>query len=891
MTQLISSTQIIGRRYHILREIGAGNMGAVFHAEDRLSGQSVALKQVRIAAEKLEYGSRASAGHTEEMALAQEFRILSSLRHPNIISVLDYGFDGAGRDRAPYFVMEMLEDASSLMETGDQLDFAGQLDLLVQLLQALTYLHRRGILHRDLKPKNVMVVDGVVKVLDFGLSVAYDQVREGEIAGTPSYMAPELWTGGRATRESDLYAVGVIAYRMFGGVPPFDTSNLNTLFNEVRERAPDLARLRAPQAVRDWVGRLMSKQPAERYGDAAEAAAALLRAAGLPEPVDSDATRESFLQAATFVGRDKELQALVHQLDQARLGHGSAILVAGESGVGKSRLIDELRTVALVQGALVLRGQALSGVSTPYAMWRAPARWLALLTHLPADALSPLHALAPDLARLCGRDVPQPAEITPEATQARLREVLEQLFREQASDASQPVLVLLEDLHWADGGSLALLHALTALADQLPLLIVATFRNDEKPKLPARLPRMRKVRLRRLDAAHTAALTRAMLGVPGENPELLDLLQRETEGNAFFLVEMVRALAEEAGALARVGQGPLPLSLLTGGVQGIVQRRLGRVPQEAQPLVRLAAVAGRELDLHILRQVLAAQGAPAPLERWIEQAADAAVLEVVDGQWRFTHHKLREVALAGIAAGEFQALSHALAEATESAYAVSLRHDPELLAYYWRNAEEPSREEPYAIAAAERALRTGAYQTAAAAYVRALTLSKASGSPERKLAQLLLGMGDACRGMGDNARAARCFRQALALCEQAGYRWGAASALNRLGKLTAETGSPQDAARLMVDGLRTAMQARAQPVALASITAMAGLLLRTGEPVIAAEYASLALHHFACDGPTHYLAERVLEQAAAQIAPEAFEAAKQRGQAAELKEVAGLILA
>ena len=108
-------------------------------------------------------------------------------------------------------------------------------------------------------------------------------------------------------------------------------------------------------------------------------------------------------------------------------------------------------------------------------MWRAPARWLALLTHLPADALSPLHALAPDLARLCGRDVPQPAEITPEATQARLREVLEQLFREQASDASQPVLVLLEDLHWADGGSLALLHALTALADQLPLLIVATF--------------------------------------------------------------------------------------------------------------------------------------------------------------------------------------------------------------------------------------------------------------------------------------------------------------------------------------------------------------------------------------------------------------------------------
>src|SRR5690606_9397425 len=168
--------RIIGGRYQLLEMIGSGSMGTVYQASDRLTGQMVALKQVKVAVEQLEYGSRSSTADSN-LTLAQEFKILASLRHPNIISVLDYGFERSQDDlrpsssRQPYVTMELLTNASDLLETAENLPFETKIDLLIQTLQALVYLHRRNVLHRDLKAKNVLVVDGQVKVLDFGLSI------------------------------------------------------------------------------------------------------------------------------------------------------------------------------------------------------------------------------------------------------------------------------------------------------------------------------------------------------------------------------------------------------------------------------------------------------------------------------------------------------------------------------------------------------------------------------------------------------------------------------------------------------------------------------------------------------------------------------------------------
>lgn len=883
-----SGSTLIGQRYQILRELGAGNMGAVFEAVDRLSGQFVALKQVKVPAAQLEYGSRSD--QSADLSLAQEFRILASLRHPNIISVLDYGFDRQASSRTPFFTMELLETGESFLDVGERLSTDGRIDLIVQMLRAIQYLHRRGILHRDLKPKNVLVVDRLVKVLDFGLSIAHDQAQGGEIAGTPSYMAPELWIGGKPSRESDLYAVGVMAFRVLSGAAPFDSSNLKILFQETRSKIPDYSLLNAPEAVRRVVARLMEKEPADRYSDAGDVIHDLLAGAGLNAEVETAATRESFLQAASLVGREREMTLLSDRLSAAATGRGGMVLVSGESGVGKSRLIDELRTLALVQGTLVLRGQADEAVTTPNTLWRSVLRWLALLEAVNDRQASILKAVVPDIGRLLGRDVPDPPEVIPEAAQARLQHTVIDLIERIASESAQTLLILLEDLHWADAESLHLLRRLTTAIGNLRVLIIATFRDDDAPELAESFPLAELLRVERLNPQQTADLTTAILGERGNNESLVTLLQRETEGNTFFLVEMMRALAEEAGQLSAVGSTPLPLSVITGGVSGIIQRRLSRVPERARPLLELAAVGGRMIDTAVVKHILEQRGLAESFDLWLSDGADAAVFDIYDGQWRFSHNKLREGALKAIDPARFQLLSQELARAVEAVYEVSTRQNADLLAHYWRGAGNAEKEEQYAAQAGEQALRAGAYSAAIGHLERAIELQAHVEAARRKGAMLRQQLGDAYRGIGQHDKAAALYSESLQTCREIGYRWGVASNLNRMGMLLAENGRAAEGVGLLVESLRTAMEARAQPVALGTLVSMGSLMARSGRPGSAAELAAVALNHVASDGTTHYLAERLVDTLRSAMSEAELSQALERGRQLELREVAERIL-
>src|SRR5712692_8358103 len=236
MTSSVVSS-LFSQRYRLAREIGRGGMGVVYRAADRLSGQDVALKRVTKPSEELIFTS-ASASADRQLALAQEFQLLASLRHPNIISVLDYGFDDEHR---PYFTMDLLENPVTVSHYAQSLPVPEKTRVLAQILQALKYLHRRGIVHRDLKPANILVSDGQLKVLDFGLAIARHQEAPGtsSTTGTLAYMAPEVLDGQPAREASDLYAVGVIAYELFMGKHPFNTANLTALVDEILKTVPD----------------------------------------------------------------------------------------------------------------------------------------------------------------------------------------------------------------------------------------------------------------------------------------------------------------------------------------------------------------------------------------------------------------------------------------------------------------------------------------------------------------------------------------------------------------------------------------------------------------------------------------------------------------------------
>ncbi|MGB0387360.1 MAG: tetratricopeptide repeat protein, partial [Ardenticatenaceae bacterium] len=653
------------------------------------------LKQVYLPPEQLDFMSRSASMTTQSLrlALAQEFQTLATLRHPHIISVLDYGF---GQDGQPYFTMNLLEEAQTILEAGKMLDLTGKIELIEQMLQALAYLHRRGILHRDVKPSNVLVSEGRVRVLDFGLSAAKEEAQSSS-GGTFAYMAPELLLGQSPSSEaSDLYAVGMIAYELLLDRPPFD-HNGKYFFEQVLKQTPDLSALDAPLA--EVIGTLLKKQPQERYASAEACLAAFCEALGQPAPVESVAIRESYLQAAKFVGREDEIATLSEALQEAQAGHGSAWLVGGESGVGKSRLLDELRIQALVEGCLVLHGQAeRDGGGLPYGLWREPLRHLVVATaeldDLSAAVLMPL---LPDIEQLLARRIAPAPILEAEATQQRLFTTIASLFRQ----ASQPIVLILEDLQWSQEGLRPLPYLTRQMSDS-SLLILGTYRDDERPELPSLLKGWQVMALARLSEASIAELSRAILGEVGQQAELLALLQRETEGNAFFLVEVVRALAEEAGRLGGIGNMSLPEKVMPQGIATIVQRRLARVPEAAHQLLNLAAVAGRALDLPVM-EALATQSGASNLRIeihnwWLPACANAAVLELQHNRWQFTHDKLREGLLASLSAETLIAHHRQIAQTIEEIYPDDPNQAAQLM-YHWAQVGDSVKEREYAYLA------------------------------------------------------------------------------------------------------------------------------------------------------------------------------------------------
>lgn len=700
-------------RYVIQGQIGKGGMGVVYEAVDRLTGERVAIKQVAIQSAQLLFSGSSPAAMLQQLrlVLAHEFRVLASLRHPNIISVLDYGFD---KQQRPYFTMLFLADAVNILQSGHDKPVEYKVLLIQQMLEAVAYLHRQGILHRDLKPENVLVADGVVRLLDFGLATVRADTQES--AGTWQYLAPEVLWGQTATEAADLYAIGVLAYELFAGEHPFNVYDPDFL-DLVLYEPPDLLRLGVGEALTAVIGKLLQKSPADRYPSAEATIAALSQAVGMPVPPESVSIRESYLQAAHFVGREAELSQLSAALAAAKQGQGTAWLIGGESGVGKSRLLNELQIQALVDGFLVLRGQGVEGGGRPYQLWLDAIRQLVLEQEIDDLAAGVLKALVPDIDRLLGRDIPTPPVLTEGAARQRLFSTIIQLFQR----LDQPVLLIVEDLQWAQE-SLDVLSFLNRQVGGLSLLVLGSYRDDERPDLPKQLPEMQPMVLSRFSADSMLALSVAMLGEGGQSPEVMALLQRETEGNAFFLVEVVRALAEEAGRLSAISQVALPTKLFPQGIQTIIGRRLARIPKEAQRLLPGVAVLGRQLDLPLVVQLAHAMNWPLELEAWLSSCAEAAVLELENGRWQFAHDKLREGILTQLTDQERIAWHTQAAESIEFVYP----DDPEqagALVYHWQMVGNPEKERHYAQQAGEYARRQFLNAEAVQYLSRALTLT------------------------------------------------------------------------------------------------------------------------------------------------------------------------
>ncbi len=633
-------------RHGVRRFLGEGAKKRVYLARDEKIDRDVAVAIVKI--EGLD--AQAVARVQRE---AQAMGRLGD--HPHIVAIYDVG-DEEGR---PYFVGQHMAggglDALALPLPTDRV-----LEITKGVCRGLAHAHARGVVHRDLKPGNVwLAADGAAKIGDFGLAVALDRSRmtvQGTLVGTVAYMAPEQALGADPTPRADLYALGATLYELVTGRPPFlgdaPTAVISQHINQPPV-APSWLTEHCPPDLEELILRLLAKDPEQRPASAEEVLAALERV----DPAQGSAPHSEShvlerLARGVFVGRERELERLRGAFDEALAGRGSMVILVGEPGIGKTRATQELETYARMRGAQVLWGRAYEGAGAPaYWPWTQVGNQYASANDL-TQVQPDMQGKGPVLAVLFPWLREQPNFVEPEqlldaeAAQFRLFDAYATFVRAMANRT--PLVIALDDLHWADKPSLLLLQHVARELGRMRVLVVCTYRDTDLSRTHplsealATLNReagFQRVVLRGLSREEVGAYIRAAANVTPRT-ELLDRSFEETEGNPFFLSEVVNLLTQEGKLTESVSDIAVP-----DGVREALGRRLDRISEEANELLQVAAVAGREFPYETLA-LLSEHGEDALLHL-IEEALEARVIEEMAGagRYRFTHALMQETLL------------------------------------------------------------------------------------------------------------------------------------------------------------------------------------------------------------------------------------------------------
>ena len=262
-------------RYELQEIIGRGAMGVVYRALDPVIGRVVALKTITVPTKTPD---RVRDDVYERFS--REARAAGLLSHPNIVTVYDVGDlgqDSGGDERASFIAMEFVEGRTlrQMVPYGERLPAETALELAMQVARALDYAHRRGVVHRDVKPANILVRDdGLVKLADFGVArlEVSDLTRTGQSVGSPSYIAPEMLMEQPVDGRADLFSLGVILYEVLTGDKPFRGETLAALYHKILSFTPMAPSRANPEVPTEWdpvIMRLLAKQPADRYASAA----------------------------------------------------------------------------------------------------------------------------------------------------------------------------------------------------------------------------------------------------------------------------------------------------------------------------------------------------------------------------------------------------------------------------------------------------------------------------------------------------------------------------------------------------------------------------------------------------------------------------------------------
>jgi serine/threonine protein kinase/tetratricopeptide (TPR) repeat protein len=807
--------------YRVERELGSGGMGKVYAAIAESRTPRLAAG-TRVALKVMHPHLMETSGYFKRFM--REGDIGRSIQHANVVRTLDCDSLGTDGRRTDFLVMELV-DGQTLGALQQELGVVPEelcRHVAHEVASGLAAIHAAGIVHRDLKPENVLITrESVVKIMDLGVARAEADgarlTQDGAFVGSLQYAAPEQLAGdaSRVDGRADLFSLGVVLYELASGANPHRDTDWRVVFQRVLKETPRRLGAVNPQVspfFEELVHVLLAKEPEQRIASARELASILehgesspwwsARARSIRVTTHRPLRRIRIPRETALIGRDVEMATLRAAYEKAKAGEGQVVLVEGEAGIGKSRLIDEL--VALLQR----EGEDLDFLYGSYPPGGAATASGAFATayreHFGEEGLAetlggclkqaPL--LVPGFAALLTNQSP------PEGALALTKDALQTCFVHvtRAISSERVVLVLIDDLHFGPEEGLALFASLAMSVPGHRIMLVGTSRPPLDEKWAANIVRMghaTRLGVGRLGAKDLVALLKDALRSSHLAEELSLRIAEKTDGNPFFVFEVLRGL-KDGQYLTQKPDGTWATTKIIreiripSSIADMIQARVGDLSEDERSLLEIAACVGFEFDPGLVGEV--AGVGRIPLLKALGTIEKRHRLIRGSGRrYAFDHHQVQEHLYAGLTEFIRESYHAAIADSLERMSGAASKDEATLdgalavdLCEHMLKGAQGERALRYLGVALKHLARAGRNAQVAALAESALAAQGMLVGVAR--ARVLLTLSSALSVLGRRAREEEAGREALELADAADDDALRQQSLERLGHLFANTG-------------------------------------------------------------------------------------------------------